>query len=183
LEFNSRVLHSIKDLGVDRVLLAAYWTAYLPSAPEPPLARLLDPYSRSDFLGGGDALENERNFSTALQRTVHALEGLGVKVWLMRQVPKQAVLVPQALSRAATRGLDYTKAGITLTDHQRSQARTNSLFDALGNAVRVIDPASDLCASGVCRISAGGQALYIDANHLSPSGARLIEPQLAVIFQ
>jgi peptidoglycan/LPS O-acetylase OafA/YrhL len=181
-EFNSSVLRAVKDLGITRVLLAADWTAYLPSRPEPALARFLDPYRRSDYLAGGDAAQNERNLSAALERTVRALERLGVEIWIMRQVPTQDVLVPLALSRAATRGRDYADMGITLAGYRRSQAHTDALFDALGNSVHMIDPAIRLCASGVCMCSAGGQALYIDANHLSQSGAKLIAPVLEVSF-
>ncbi|HEY0766398.1 MAG TPA: acyltransferase family protein, partial [Steroidobacteraceae bacterium] len=133
-EFNSSVVRAIKERGITRVVLVAYWTAYLPARPEPALARLLDPYSRSTYLAGGDAADNERNFSAALQRTVHALASLGVETWIMRQVPTQGVLVPLALSRAATRGRDTADMGITLAEYQRSQARTDALFEALGSS-------------------------------------------------
>lgn len=92
------------------------------------------------------------------------------------------VLVPLALSRAATRGRSYADMGITLAEYQRSQARTDALFEALGNSVHRIDPATRLCASGICTCSSGGQAFYIDANHLSASGAKAIEPVLEGIF-
>jgi peptidoglycan/LPS O-acetylase OafA/YrhL len=181
-EFNSRVLHSIKDFGIDRVLLAAYWSAYLPSPASPALARFLDPYSRSDYLRGGDAAENKRNLSAALKRTVQALEDLGVEIWFMREVPTHGVLVPMALSRAATRDQHYANIGTTFAEYRRSQARTDVLLGTLGKAVRMIDPASGLCASGVCLYSAGGQVLYSDNNHLSHSGARFVEPELKAIF-
>jgi len=72
--------------------------------------------------------------------------------------------------------------GITLAEHRRQQAHTDALFDALGNFVHTIDPAVRLCAGEVCRCSAAGQSLYIDANHFSQSGAKLIEPVFAVVF-
>jgi len=182
LEFNARVLQSIAPLGVSRVLLAAYWTAYLPARPQAPLARLLDPYRRADSLGGGDAAQNTRNLAEALRRTVQALNALGVEVWILHQVPTQNMLVPWALSRAATRGQDFAHLGVTLTEYRRSQSQVDRLLDDLGDSVRTLDPAARLCASGVCLMSLGAQALYIDANHLSQSGARLIEPTLEPLF-
>jgi hypothetical protein len=180
--FDAYVLPEIRERGITRVLLAAYWTAYLPAQPEPPLARWLDPYRRSDYLGGGDARQNTRNFAAGLERTVRALEGMGVEVWILRQVPTQRVLVPLALSRAASRGIEYADIGITLQDYRLSQSKADVIFAGLGERVHSIDPAAGLCASGICRCSSGGEALYIDANHLSPGGARFIEPQLAALF-
>lgn len=182
-EFNQQVLGSIKERGITRVLLAGYWTTYFPSRAEPLLSRLLDPYSGAHDLAGGNAAQNERAFSAALGRTLHTLESLGVEVWILRQVPDQNVLVPLALSRAAARGQEYEDLGVTSAEYRRKQARVDLLFDMYGSSAHLVDPAELLCSSGICRCSAGGQALYIDANHLSPTGAGLLKPLLEGMFR
>jgi SGNH domain (fused to AT3 domains) len=181
-DFNTSALRAVQELGVTRVLLAAYWSVYLPPHPEPALDRLLDPYRDSGYLAGGSAADNARNFSNAVQRTVRALRHLGVEVWILRQVPDQHDFVPLALSRAAARGLDYEHMGTTLTQYRQNQALIDTTFETLGTAVHLIDPATPLCGGGVCRSSVGGHSLYIDANHLSASGALRLEPALEPLF-
>lgn len=46
----------------------------------------------------------------------------------------------------------------------------------------VIDPAQRMCPDEICRSSAAGEALYIDTNHLSATGAALLAPQLEAVF-
>lgn len=181
-EFNTGVLRAVHDRGIRRALLTAYWTAYLPARPQTLLARLLDPYRDSRYLGGGSAADNERNFAVALQRTVSALRSNGVEVWIMGQVPAQRILVPLALERAAARGEDYSSMGITLEAYRDSQAAVNRLFEQFGSIVHFIDPGSLLCASGRCLCVNAQQSLYVDSHHLSPTGARLIEPLLEPLF-
>jgi hypothetical protein len=72
--------------------------------------------------------------------------------------------------------------GVSLSEHRHGQAQVDLLLDALGSSVHTLDPATGLCASGVCVTSAGGHAFYIGANHLSQSGARLLEPTLEPLF-
>jgi peptidoglycan/LPS O-acetylase OafA/YrhL len=180
--FNSLVLREIDELRITRVLLAAYWTAYLPDRPDPVVARLLDPYSRSSELAGGSAVQNRRSLERALQRTVGALRERRVEVWIMRDVPAQTGFVPLMLARAATVGRDYGALGISLTEHRRAQARVDGLLDGLGTG-HLLDPAAILCATGTCLCSTDGESLYIDSNHLSEAGANMLLPLLDPIFR
>jgi len=132
-EFNSSVLHAVKDLGITRVLLAGVLDGLsavptrtgLCTVPRPvPPVKLLSRRRRRGRTSG--------TFQRRLQRTVHALQSIGVEIWIMRQAPTQSVLVPLALSRAALRGRDYADMGITLAQYRRSQGPTDALFDALG---------------------------------------------------
>jgi peptidoglycan/LPS O-acetylase OafA/YrhL len=181
-EFNAMALAAVAELHITRVVLAAYWSAYLPERPEPGVARLLDPYRRATDLGGGDATENARNFADALGRTVAALEQRGVEVWILRQVPAQRVYVPLALARAASRGVDYDGMGIPLDAYRAGLARVDREFAALDGAVHELDPAAALCSAGICRMAAGTVALYTDANHLSADGALRLGGLLTAVF-
>ena len=69
-----------------------------------------------------------------------------------------------------------------VTEHRRSQMQVDAQFDALGSSAHVIDPATRLCASGICQCALGEHALYIDSNHLSLTGAQLIEPVFEAIL-
>jgi peptidoglycan/LPS O-acetylase OafA/YrhL len=48
----------------------------------------------------------------------------------------------------------------------------------LGESAYFYDPFNVLCTASQCSVSRGGKALYIDNNHLSMSGVRLLEPSL-----
>jgi peptidoglycan/LPS O-acetylase OafA/YrhL len=180
--FNSLALAAVDELRITRVLLVAYWTAYLPQPPDPALARLLDPYSRTSDLGGGDDVQNKHNLASALRQTVRALAAKGVDVWILRDVPAQDGFVPLILSRAVSLGHDYNHLGITLIQHRQAQSRVDALLNDSGS-MHMLDPASVLCASGTCLTGAAGQALYIDSNHLSEAGAALIRPLLEPLFR
>ena len=173
--FNDMVVSAVRSLGIDRVVLSAYWSAYLPAKADGAFARFSDPFSRSGDLAGGDDRANERNFSAALNRTVRTLQNLGVQVWIVRQVPAQESFVPLTLSRAATLGHNYERVGITLVHHRMSVAKPDAVFDSLGAGVRLLDPANALCPDSLCFTNVAGRSLYIDANHLSPAGALLAE--------
>ena len=182
LHFNDMALRAVQSLGIERVVLAAYWSAYLPVRADPAFARFFDPFSRSSDLGGGDDAANERNFSTALNRTVSTLTNLGVEVWIVRQIPAQESFVPLTLARAASFGQDYKKIGISLVDYRMSQAKPDALFDALGGSVRLIDPAIALCPGSFCLSDVAERSLYIDGNHLSRQGAVFVEHIFAEVF-
>lgn len=181
-EFNSMVLESIKRLRIQRVVLAGYWRAYWPLAPDPLVARLFDPFSPAGALGGGDDAANRRAFEEALRRTVDEVAALGVRVFVVRQVPVQHAFVPLLVSRAVMRGDDPTALGISRQEHQRSNALIVSAFGALAEKAELLDPAEVLCASGRCILVDSRRSLYSDANHLSPEGAMFVRPVFQRVF-
>lgn len=181
-EFNKMVLQFVRDGRVNRVVLAAYWSAYLPRSAEPALPRLLNPYGHADDLGGAEEAVNQRNFLAALHRTVDALRALGVEVWIVRQVPEQGLYVPWMLSRAAILGNDYSAMGVPLSEYRLGQDSIDAAFARLGGGIGLIDLAPALCASGTCLASKAGQSLYIDSHHLSMTGATAIQGRLQPAF-
>jgi hypothetical protein len=76
-EFNARVLDAIRQLQVKRVILSAYWSAYVPPVPDTLVARLFDPYSPRGSLGAGDDVGNKRAFDDAFNETIRSLQNLG----------------------------------------------------------------------------------------------------------
>jgi SGNH domain (fused to AT3 domains) len=181
-EFNDMTLQAIRHIGIDRVVLAAYWSVYLPARSSSYLARILDPYSNPDDLGTGERSEDFRNFADGLQRTVRALEDIGVEVWILQQVPAQHEFVPLMLVRAAMRGEDVSRIGISLAEYRSSQGRVSLALAQLGSSVALMDPAAVFCKTGQCLCSDGMESFYHDSNHLTQHGAALLEPELRAVL-
>ena len=181
-EFNETVARGIRELGIQSVVLAAYWSSYTPDRSNSVVFGILDPYDRSSDILGGTQADDVQNLSRGLSATVNRIRDLGAEVWIIEQVPSQDRYVPLALSRAALHGESYSSLGITRDEYERSQAVVEELFAQLPHEVHLVSPAAELCQSGRCLMSQGPRSLYLDDNHLSSWGARLIEPALQPIF-
>jgi hypothetical protein len=181
-EFNDVTLQAIRRIGIDRVVLVAFWSAYIPKHSASYVERLLDTYTSSDAIATGDESRDIPNFSTGMRRTVKALEELGIEIWILRQIPSQKGFVPMMLARAAIRGKNVSDVGVSLSEHRLSQDRIDPIFSGLGDLVSLIDPALVLCKSGWCSSSNYFQSYYRDSDHLTRLGASLLRPQLGAIF-
>ena len=181
-EFNETVLKAIPHLGIRRVVLAAFWSGYLPASSDSYLARALDPYGAPSDLRTGDGPRDFHNLADGIQQTVARLEALGIEVWILKPVPVQNGFVPMMLARAAVRGDDLSRIGISLAEHRRSQERVDNILSQVRDVAGLLDPAVALCSSGWCPASDGVDSFYCDSNHLTPRGAEQLEPQLRSIF-
>jgi peptidoglycan/LPS O-acetylase OafA/YrhL len=181
-EFNDVTLNALRRIGIDRVVLVAFWSHYIPERSHSYLERLMDTYTTPDDLATGNESQDIQNFSLGMRRTIKALKDLGIEVWILRQIPAQKGFVPMMLARAAIRGINISDVGISLAEHRRSQDRIDPIFSGLGNAVSLVDPAAALCISGWCSSSNYIQSYYRDSDHLTRLGASLLRPQLGAIF-
>lgn len=181
-QFNAQVLDAIRRLHVQRVILAAYWSYYVPLVVDTAVARWFDPYSPRGSLGSGTDADNRRIFDDALNRTARSLQDLGVETWIVDQVPVQSEFVPELIARTALRGGNPAMVGVPLTVHREQSAFIEASIVQLGSRVRRIDPASRLCASGTCLCYANGRLLYTDSNHLSADGAYFLTGSLQPAF-
>jgi peptidoglycan/LPS O-acetylase OafA/YrhL len=181
-EFNAQVLDAIRRLHVQRVILAAYWSNYVPPLADTAVARWFDLYSPPGSLGSGADADNQRIFDAALNQTVRSLQALGVETWVVGQVPVQSEFVPELIARTALRGDNPSMVGIPLTVHRERSAFIEASVMRLGNLIHRIDPASTLCASGTCICYANGRILYSDSNHLSADGAYFLSASLQPAF-
>jgi hypothetical protein len=181
-EFNDVTMDAIRDLGIGRVVLVAFWSNYIPNTSYSRLDRLVDPYTTTDELATGDEINDIQNFTVGLRRTIDALEAQGIEVWILRQIPDQNGFVPMLLTRAEILGRNISDVGISLAEYRRTQVSVDPIFSRLAGSVRILDPAATLCKSGWCACSNDRQSYYYDSNHLTQTGAALLRPQLAEIF-
>lgn len=166
--FNRAVLDFVHGRRVGNVLLIACWGGYLRDG---------DGYYRD---GEAERLHQD------LLKTIALLEAAGAKVWIMQQVPRPGVNVPQLLTTAAIMGRDPEALGLPLADHREALRLQGPIFDGVTNSfpeVTILDPTGHfLDRRGQYRIAMAGRSLYWDDHHLSVTGAMLLRPLFEPLF-
>lgn len=181
-QFNQRVEKTLAEQPFSDVVLAARWSLYLYGEPSGDMEHAL----RDPATGNYQRDVVEQRFAQGLRARVAGLRAAGHRVWLVKEVPLQQVVVPYRLSRLAMLHRSVEGEGLAVAHHLARQAFISQLFDELAAAdsrVTVLDPAHSLCgADGRCRIEYAGRSLYTDDNHISDAGARYIQAFLEPLF-
>lgn len=104
-------------------------------------------------------------------------------VYLLRPVPEMPVHVPKSVGRAMMRGL-AADVSISREQYRQRHAFVWALQDEAASqcGVQLLDPLPYLCDERVCHGSVEGLPRYVDMDHLSESGNRLLTPLFAPIF-
>jgi peptidoglycan/LPS O-acetylase OafA/YrhL len=162
IAFSHAILDFVATRHIRDVLIVARWDYYI------------------DVEKGTEKLRHE------LESTLRALQPMGARVWILRQVPKYEWNVPKALATAVLHRRDPEKLGLTEADYRAQAAAQNPIFDKLERDfpnVKVLDPAGYfLDGSGRYRVAQDGHAIYLDSDHVSDRGALLLRPLLEPIF-
>ncbi len=127
--------------------------------------------------------DSRKIFVGALRKLLKQLIDDGRQVVLIGQVPLPPSDLIDCLNRAKFNGWDNSACA---ADPARACAQTElnvnkALLEAsssLGPRVRIVHPFGSLCGNQGCKVQADGQMLYMDAEHLAYSGARLLEASL-----
>jgi peptidoglycan/LPS O-acetylase OafA/YrhL len=163
IAYNKAVADFIRSRHVRDVVLVANWNKYI------------DLDNGTERIRGG------------LLATIGALQEAGVRIWVVRTVPRYRWSIPDALGQAVWRGRDPETLGLPLAEYRKQSDRRDPIFQGLEKLfpnVTVLDPASLFVGpNNLCRTSDGGKALYFDEGHLSPAGAMLLRPLFDPIFK
>ena len=175
-QFNQQVLDDIRSRHIRTVFLVARWgidalgiTPY-EALNADPQTFIEDAQTKNPSLA-----ENKVVFAHGFSRTLNALRGL--KVYVMLDVPNPDVSVPTYLARKANAGLIGARFRIKPNTISRAH-RMHALLRTLSarNGALVLNPWPLLCRANRCLIAAKGHALYMDNQHVSLFGARLLTP-------
>lgn len=151
---NAAVLAGLQgDARVDRVLVVSRTSSYLADA--------------------ATAAAYERG----LHEAVSALRTAGKAVWLLDPVPTYEYPVPAALAQRQRRGQSPADVGMTTPAYRLAEAQALAVLQRVAAATGARRVAIDeaLCAGGRCAVvGADGRGFYLDNNHLSMAGARLL---------
>lgn len=105
-------------------------------------------------------------------------------VYMMRPIPEMGVNVPKAMSRSAAIGIP-TEVSISLEEYHKRHALVWAAQDEARDrcGVKVLNPLPYLCQDGRCYGSKDGRPLYIDGDHLSEFGNKLLVPMFTQVFK
>jgi hypothetical protein len=169
---------------VKHILFIAYWSQYTEGRDilvEGPGKR--DPFFGDASVNSDSVAEARAVFRRHFIETVQLLRGLGVTIWIMKEVPAHRYLVPNQLTRTLLFGGDPDALGRPLSELVPRYAFVESVFQDLGGSVRVVDPTPVFCRDGFCRAAEQGRALYSDYHHVSLYGAMRLKPLLEPTFR
>jgi len=164
ISYNKAIADFILSRHVRDVVLVANWNKYI------------------DIDNGTDRIRS------GLLATIGALQDAGVRIWVVRTVPRYNFSIPDALGQAIWRGRDPQKIGLSLAEFCSQSNRRDPIFQGLETMfpnVKVLDPTRLFVGqNNLCRVTdSGGKALYFDQGHLSPAGAMFLRPLFNPIFE
>lgn len=155
--FSERVFNYIADTHPRRVFLVARWSGYV----------------------------TVDSFQSNLVATVRSLLALGTKVYVVKDVPSPGFDAPRFAALTAARSGDLSELGATPQSYEQKNLDMKASFDQIAHlGVPVLDPAPYfLNRQGLYGVERDGKILYTDGDHLSVSGAMLLDPLFAPVFQ
>jgi len=105
-------------------------------------------------------------------------------VYMVRPIPEMGFNVPNTLSRRMMVGITED-VSIPMEDYRKRNAWVWAAQDAAREqcGIKILDPIPYLCRDGRCCGSKNGRPLYIDDDHLSEFGNKLLIPMFAPVFE
>jgi peptidoglycan/LPS O-acetylase OafA/YrhL len=164
--------------SISEVILAGRWAMSADGRPAP------HEDGATEFITDKDhktysLASNAIVFANGLDALVAKLTADHKKVIIISSVPEIGWPVPETLARIAVShsALDIRP---TVAEFRARQAAVLKTFADLHRkyGVTVVYPDSILCASGRCMVRSNGLPIYIDPDHLTQAGARLLAPIL-----
>ena len=174
--FNDAVMGFVKSKNIKKIVLIARWTKYCVQSPDSNSVAITD-------REGSDRPPTEV-FETYLTKMVNTLHEIGIKVWIVRQVPYQKRSPVELIFHAHRLGRDYDSLGLTSEETRAYHATANEIFDRLPkDQVTIIDPTPHFdLENGRTRLHLDGLPIYFDADHLAARGSRLLRPIFEPLF-
>lgn len=189
--FNQAALAKVRDdPAIKTVVMAGYWSA--PFAQEAAGQRFtLDERPDADVTP-----EQSRQYlRQGLAATVDMMTAAGKTVLLVKDVPMfnfdpvravAAALIPARKAMATALGMPPSGDGHTADDSlvTNKADMASAYIDDIGRRyphITLVDPAATLCAAGRCSYSGRADLYYVDFQHLTAVGGRVMLNQPAIV--
>jgi peptidoglycan/LPS O-acetylase OafA/YrhL len=164
--------------SISEVILAGRWAMSADGRPAPHEDGATEYITDKDHPAHSLAA-NPIVFADGLDALVAKLTADHKKVVIISSVPEIGWPVPETLARIAVShsALDIRP---TVAQFRARQAAVLKTFDDMHRkyGVTIVYPDSILCTSGRCMVQSNGLPIYIDPDHLTQAGARLLAPIL-----
>jgi len=167
-QFNEAMVSRVERVAPDLVILAAHWS-------EPG-----DRFTSAEMR----AAPGVSVFRTGLENTMRRIVSARTRVCVVLDVPELDYRMPQALLTARQRGLDTEFLRITRTELEQRYGSTVADIRAVADSFdqAVVDPKERLCPGERCDIGNATEVYYMDKNHLTIAGARVVTPTIEGCF-
>jgi peptidoglycan/LPS O-acetylase OafA/YrhL len=160
--WNAAVFENIKKRSIPNVLLVANWPWYYSFQRQ-----------KSDGVYS-ELIANE--FGYKLAETVNELIQAGKKVWILECVPSQSTDFRKQMVKSILAG-DTADVGVSLKDALLISRQQEKVFQkAVDAGAILLDPLPFFFVnSDKCQLFYDEKLTYLDSDHISPTGAILIE--------
>jgi hypothetical protein len=171
VEYTDTVFKELKERKINQVILVANWAHFVQQTD----------FSTGQLVNSFEVSPDE--MQEKILDTFAKLRSAGIKSIVVYPIPEAEFNVPYIMSkdrylskyiRNLPRSIDYTK-------YKLWAATTRALFDTLGDDyLRRVYPELTLCdpKKNTCQLEKDGLPIYIDKNHLSIIGAKIISPDI-----
>jgi len=148
--YTSAVFDFAKHNHVQKVIMTAYWSKY---AKEP-------------------------EFEEAVHKTLDTFNDAGIEVVVIEDIATLPQYTPMAMVFAAWQGDDLSGFGVSLSKYRKDNNQAHQVFSSFkSDATQIVDPSPwFIDENQFWPAHSNGFSLYTDDNHLSPHGARKVEP-------
>lgn len=177
---NKHVLAYVQARKIQDLFLVAKWSYYTNMSFD-------GRYINAIGLSKGDPITlgySRMSFQQGLLRTAQTYAGMGVRLHVIEQVPKQLHEPSKAYEKA------YTSADVAATlrelsvraeQHRQLQSHTRGLFQDLARqgGLNLLNFDDLYCDPQLCLIGTPTSSNYSDLTHISAEGARRMQPALA----
>ncbi len=166
-ELIEAVLEEIKQHQIQNVIMVSRWSAYLK-----PKQGVMSYYAPPVF-------------DKAFKKTIDTLHAIGVKVWVMHQIPDQNLDISRAIINANRQG-QPVPFGISQRQYEKQQESVNTVFQRYANHPNLeFLPVAPYCfENGQSLIGTHSAKYYTDKTHLSQIGSEvLIRPVLEPVLR
>lgn len=167
--FNDQVIDVLKmDSNIKGIILAARWPAYLGVPAISNKQKIDGPiYFDTSATSTQEAL---KIFTESLDRTLNAIDKVGLKTLVMAPTPEFKLSIPSCVIR---KSLASCQSSRTENDAYRDQAMV-ALRGVIAKHpnVRLANGYDALCNEKICPVIQNEKVMYLDEDHLTGSGAK-----------
>jgi len=167
-QFNEAMVSRVAQVSPDLVILAAHWSERGDRFTSP----------------GARAAAGVSIFRAGLENTVRHIATANTGVCIVLDVPELNYPIPPALLIARQRGLDPLFLRITRAEIEQRYGPTIADIYAVAKSfdLTVVDPKDRLCRGERCDIGTATELYYMDTNHLTTAGARVVTETIKGCF-
>lgn len=178
---NQRVFEYVKANHIKKVFLISRWSVYTDGGYDGTEATWI---GKTKDAKRDKALSREA-FEAGLKQTVMAYSSIGVQLYIVEQVPEQALNVQDLYYKLHTKNLgriteNIHELSVSKQQHTQLQVFVNGLFKqhAAAGQLSLVNFDDIFCDAEKCLFGTDKQSYYFDNNHLTTAGGRMVVDEI-----